>query len=217
MKQMIPARVFHLVEASNWSSVQRYGLLSACELLKLTGVPPAIRERISTAQRTRLTVLSDSVVIRDQRPMPPAALQKCLIGMTPAQWYALINQKVFFWCDPERLNRQHRACGERPQIALTLDTERLLSRHGDRVALTPFNTGNARRKPAIRGRATFVPYSAWLASGWRSEADGLGVSRRPFSHPPVELTVADAVPDAAEFIVAIEYLRPGDVFQYRNA
>jgi hypothetical protein len=149
--------------------------------------------------------------------MPPAALQKCLIGMTPAQWYALINQKVFFWCDPERLNRQHRACGERPQIALTLDTERLLSRHGDRVALTPFNTGNARRKPAIRGRATFVPYSAWLASGWRSEADGLGVSRRPFSHPPVELTVADAVPDAAEFIVAIEYLRPGDVFQYRNA
>jgi hypothetical protein len=136
---------------------------------------------------------SDSVVIRNQRPMPPAALQKCLIGMTPAQWYALINQKVFFWCDPERLNRQHRACGERPQIALTLDTERLLSRHGDHVALTPFNTGNARRKPAIRGRATFVPYSAWLASDWRSEADRLGISRRPSSHPPVELTVADAV------------------------
>ncbi|SRR5579884_231502 len=156
MKRMIPLRIFHLVEASNWSSVQRHGLLSACELLKLTGVPSAIRERISTTQRTRLMVLSDSVVIRDQRPIPPAALQKCLIGMTPAQWYALINQKVFFWCDPERFNRQYRACGERPQIALTLDTERLLSRHGGRVALTPFNTGNTRRKPAIRGRTTFV-------------------------------------------------------------
>ena len=71
--------------------------------------------------------------------------------MTPAEWYALLNQMLFFWCDRERLNRQLKACGGRPQVVLTLDTKRLLARHADRVALTPFNTGNARRKPAIRG------------------------------------------------------------------
>jgi hypothetical protein len=132
--------------------------------------------------------------------------------MTPPQWYALLNQMVFFWCDRERLNRQLRACGGRPQIVLTLDTKQLLARYAERVALTPFNTGNARRKPAIRGRATFVPYLTWLASGWRSEAEALGVRLRLCSHSPVELTVVGAVPDATEFTVGIEHVRSDNSF-----
>ena len=138
---MIPDRVYHLVEASNWPSVQSHGLLSACELFRLTDVPIEAQVRISTTQRLQLTALSDQVAIRDQLLMPSAALQKCLVGMTPAEWYALLNQMLFFWCDRERLNRQLKACGGRPQVVLTLDTKRLLARHADRVALTPFNTG----------------------------------------------------------------------------
>jgi hypothetical protein len=197
----------HLVEASNWPSVQSHGLLSACELFRLTEVPMAAELRISTTQRLQLTALSDQVTIRDQLPMAPAALQKCLVGMTPAEWYALLNQMVFFWCDRDRLNRQLRACGGRPQVVLTLDAEQLLARHADRISLTPFNTGHARRKPAIRGRATFVPYSIWLASAWRSEAEALGLRERPSSHPPVELTVAGSVRDAAEFTVGVQPVR----------
>lgn len=203
---MLPERVYHLVEAANWPSVQRHGLLSAYELLRLTGVPPADRERISTTQRLRLTALSDQVSIRDQLPMPAAALQRCLVGMTPAQWYALLNGMVFFWCDRDRSDRQLNACGKRPQIVLTLDTKQLLARHADRLALTPFNTGNARRKPAVRGHATFVPYATWLASAWRTEAAALGVRERSPHHPPVELTVAGAVRDVAEFTVDIEHV-----------
>ena len=208
-RMMIPDRVYHLVEASNWPSVQSHGLLSACELFRLTDVPIEAQVRISTTQRLQLTALSDQVAIRDQLPMPPAALRKCLVGMTPAEWYALLNRMLFFWCDRERLNRQLKACGGRPQVVLTLDTKRLLARHADRVALTPFNTGNARRKPAIRGRATFVPYPDWLASAWRSEAEGLGIRERPPSHSPVELTVKGSVRDAAEFTVGIEYVCSG--------
>lgn len=202
----IPNQVYHLVEAANWPSVQRHGLLSTRELLRLTGLSPAARKRISTAQRLRHTPLSDGMAIRDQVPMPADALRKCLIGMTPAEWYSLLNGMVFFWCDRDRLNRQLSACGERPQIVLTLDTKRLLARHAQRVAMTPFNTGNARRKPAIRGRATFVPYTIWLASAWRSEAEALGVRERPSSHAPVELTVAGALRDVAEFISNIEHV-----------
>ena len=91
---MIPDHVYHLVEASNWLSVERHGLLSTRELLRLTGVPPGAREHIATTQRLRFTPLSAQVGIRDQLPMPPAALQKCLVGMTPPQWYALLNQLV---------------------------------------------------------------------------------------------------------------------------
>ena len=208
-RMMIPDRVYHLVEASNWPSVQSHGLLSAYELFRLTDVPIEAQVRISTTQRLQLTALSDQVAIRDQLPMPPAALRKCLVGMTPAEWYALLNRMLFFWCDRERLNRQLKACGGRPQVVLTLDTKRLLARHADRVALTPFNTGNARRKPAIRGRATFVPYPVWFASAWRSEAEGLGIRERPPSHSPVELTVEGSVRDAAEFTVGIEHVRSG--------
>ena len=208
-RMMIPDRVYHLVEASNWHSVQSHGLLSAYELFRLTDVPIEAQVRISTTQRLQLTALSDQVAIRDQLPMPPAALRKCLVGMTPAEWYALLNRMLFFWCDRERLNRQLKACGGRPQVVLTLDTKRLLARHADRVALTPFNTGNARRKPAIRGRATFVPYPVWFASAWRSEAEGLGIRERPPSHSPVELTVKGSVRDAAEFTVGIEYVCSG--------
>src|SRR5207248_7993184 len=61
----------------------------------------------------------------------------------PAQWYALLNRLVFFWCDRDRLNRQLGACNGRAQIVLTVDTKQLLARHARHVALTPFNTGNA--------------------------------------------------------------------------
>ena len=203
----IPDQVYHLVEAANWPSVQRHGLLSTQELLRLTSPSPTVRKRISTAQRLRHTVLSNGVSIRDQVPMPPDALRKCLIGMTPAEWYSLLNGMVFFWCDRDRLNRQLGACGGRPQIVLTLDTKRLLVRHAQRAAITPFNTGNARRKPAIRGRATFVPYAIWVASAWRSEAEALGVRERPSNHAPVELTVAGAVRDVADFILNVEHLQ----------
>jgi hypothetical protein len=68
---MVPDHVYHLVEACNWPSVQRHGLLSTRELLRLTGVPPAAREDIATTQRLRLTVLSDQVGI--SRPVAYAA------------------------------------------------------------------------------------------------------------------------------------------------
>ena len=79
---MIPDQVYHLVEASNWASVQRHGLLSAYELMRLAGLPQAAQKRVSTTQRLQHTMLSDQLAIRDQAPMPPDALQKCLIGMT---------------------------------------------------------------------------------------------------------------------------------------
>ncbi|MBN9519538.1 hypothetical protein J0H58_13615 [bacterium] len=225
--------VYHLAEAANWPSIRARGLLPASVLFDLAGLVGAARDRVERAQRADHTELPNGLFVRDQKPMPPAALAGCLVGLTAADWYALVNARVFFWLDPDRLNRQRAACGPRPQVVLTLDTAALVDAYLDVTAVTPINTGNARRKPALRGAATFVPYPTWLDSGWATEAVALGTRERKRTHPPAELTIAAvalgtrerkrthppaeltiaaAVPDALRFVAAVTELPPGEAF-----
>jgi hypothetical protein len=211
-KNVLPAVAYHMAEAANWESIQRCGLLSTSKLLDAASVSQAERTRIESAWRPGHTRLPSGVEVRDQRPMPPAALERCLVGMKPAEWYRLINARVFFWFDFERLNRQRRACSHREQVVLVIDVEQLVARHASRIAVTPINSGNARRCPATRGRATFVPYRSFVESGWSSEAGALGTRPRSTSHRPVELTVLDGVPDVASLLVRTVRLRPSQPF-----
>lgn len=158
----LPRSIYHLADAVNWPSIQRYGLLSTSALLDLAGVQGSERERIERQQRFQQITLPNGVIILDQRPMPPSALERCLHDMAPHEWYALLNAKVFFWLDNERLSRMLKANRRSPQMLLTVDTGRLLTAYAEQVSLTPINTGNARRRPATRGRQTFVPYHTWL-------------------------------------------------------
>ncbi len=132
--------------------------------------------------------------------------------MKPADWYAMVNARVFFWLDPDRLNRQRAACGSRPQVVMAVDTAKLVAAYGRHVAVTPINSGNARRKPALRGAQTFVPFTRWVRSGWASESEALGTPLRKRSHRPVELTVVDAVPDVMRFVVDVIALPAGKPF-----
>jgi hypothetical protein len=209
----LPDRIYHLAEAVNWQSIQQNGLLCASKLLDLAGVTGAERDRLERQQRQQHTELPNGVQIRDQKPMPPKALKSCLIGLTPTDWYALINSRVFFWLDPDRLNRQRAACEPRSQVVLTIDAVKLINTYSEQIALTPINTGNARRKPARRGIETFVPYSIWIESRWVSETAALGPPARQRSHTSVELTIADAVPDVMQFIIDVDELAPGKSFK----
>lgn len=175
----------------------------------------AERERLECRHRPDRVALPNGVVIRDQRPMPPAALARCLRdGTTPAEWYALLNSKVFLWPDAGRLARQAATYdGLVPLVVLVVDAERLLARHAARTALTPINTGNARRRAAPRGRATFVPYATWLESGWAGEAAALDTRPRPPGHPAAELVVDDAVPDVMDLVAEVRPLAPGEAFR----
>jgi hypothetical protein len=204
--------IYHLADRVNWPSINRYGLLSTHALLDLVEVSWRARMHIERRHRADQVVLPNGIVIRDQKPMPPAALERCLRGLTPIEWYALLNKKVFFWFDVERLNRMRQACCQRPQVVMIIDTQRLLARHAERVALAPINTGNARRQPALRGPQTFVPYPLWIESGWTSETEALGTRRRPRSHRPVELTITHAAPDIMDFVVDVRQLGSGELF-----
>ena len=208
----LPPVAYHMAEVPNWASIQRCGLLSTSALLEAARMSGTEREQIESTWRRDHTRLPSGAEIRDQRPMPPSALERCLVGMTPAEWYRLVNARVFFWFDFERLNRQRAACAHRQQVVLVVDVERLIARHADQITLTPINSGNARRRPATRGRATFVPYQSFVESGWRSEAEELGTKPRPRSHQPVELTVLDRVPDVASMLVRVVRLRQSQPF-----
>jgi hypothetical protein len=206
----LPRQVYHLAEEANFPSIQRHGLLSASALLDLAGIHGEQRVRLERRQRPVHTKLANGTYLRDQNPMPAHALAGCLIGMEPENWYALINSKVFFWFDAQRMDRQRRACGRRPQMVMVVDTKRLLDCYAEVAALSPINSGHARRKPAVRGRNTFVPYPLWCQSGWDSETAGLGTRPRPRSHRPVELTIEGAVPDIMDFVIHVQQSAPNE-------
>ncbi len=138
--------------------------------------------------------------------MPPTALARCLVDMTPAEWYALINSKVFFWFDIERLNRQRRASG----IAGGIGDD-----HRRAAAGGPWWAGPSCRPstPEMPG-ASPRSYSPELRSlgrlartRWADEAAALEHPKpRTAGHRPVELTVTDAVPEVMDFMISSRHL-----------
>jgi hypothetical protein len=148
--------------------------------------------------------------------MPPAVLGKCLQdGLSPEDWYDLLNSMVFFWLDPGRLNRQRRACDDAPQRVLVIDAARMLEKHGSRAAVTPINTGNAMRAAAPRGLSTFVPWVRWISDGWEFEKVGRAVTR-PANHKPVELAIEDAVEDIMDYVIDMTSLGTGQTLGADN-
>lgn len=185
-RKFAPRHFYHLAEPANWSSIRRHGLLSTERLLDLSKVPENDREAILRQHRPESIVLANGVIIRDQKPMPPRLLARALPkDVPPSAWYRFLNRFVFLWSNPDRVERHLRACGARPQILLTFDASRLLEQFGDRIFLSPINSGNARRQPAPRSPDLFVSYREWIKSGWRA-IDGQSRHR---SGPPAEILV----------------------------
>jgi hypothetical protein len=188
-------RLYHLAEESNVPSILKHGLLSTERLLALVGTAEADRLAFLRRQRPRGIQLAEGVTIRDQGPMPPSALAPALDdGLLPGDWYALLNGFVFLWPDRDRMERQRRACGDRPQVVMTFDAAALFTAFGGEAFLSPFNSGNARRKPARRGRDTLVPYATWRDDGWPTRAR---------SHPPAEVLFRCDIPARAPYLLDI--------------
>ncbi len=207
----MPHVVYHLIEASNWPFIEKEGLLSASSLLRMSSLSSEEVEAIERNQRPQKVVLPDGRVLRDQRPLPEAALKRCLIECEPSAWYKLINSKVYFWVDLARLNRVRKAILTAPQVVLKVDAHALLAQYGSKAAVTPYNIGNAMRKASRRSCATLVPYSTWQVSGWQSESAAVGGKPRSRQHRPAELVVADAIPDIMKYVLEVRKLAPGEL------
>jgi hypothetical protein len=185
--------LFHMAESGSWESIRERGLLSTSALLDLFEVEGGERITIESTRRPEIVRLEHPehgvALVRDNKPMQEKALEKCLYGMTPREWYELLNRRVYFWVERKRLLKLlgARAYRDRPHLVLEVDTAKLLERHADRVTLSPINSGATfAMNPAFRGPDTF---------------------RRIVDHPErklfVELAVDYAVLDVADFVLSV--------------
>lgn len=191
---------FHMADADSFPSIRAHGLLSTAALLERFGGAASH----GGARRAESVVLAPGVVLRDQKPMDDAGLRRCLIdGLVPADWYSLINARVFFWLTRARLHTLHSAVPYRgwPHLVLELDTAALVARHRATIELSPINSGSTRPFPAPRGRATFLPIDAYPYADWRK--------RRGRRGAVVELTVPGAVPDIVPLLRRAVLMRDG--------
>lgn len=185
-------RLYHMAEDRTWESIARRGLLSASALLDLYGYTGTDRAKIESMRRPQSVTVTHPdygpAVIRDNKPMSDAALDRCLVGMTHQEWYELLNARCFFWCTAERLESMLNAITYRDQVhtVLTVDTRRLLERHAEEVEISAINTGSTLYVPPKRGRQTFVSLKDF-----------------PAARKPAELVIPHSVPDIAELVVDV--------------
>ena len=187
-----------MAERGAWPSIRAHGLRSTSALLDLFGVEGEERRAVEAVRRPEGVTLTaaglDPVVVRDQKPMTDEGLRRCLTdGLTPADWYRVLNAKVFFWLSRARVLRLLDAAPYRGREhdVLELDAAPLVRDHAERVRLCPINSGYTRRFPQPRGPATF-----------RRIAD-YPYADRPRRERVVELAIEGAVPDAARYVCRV--------------
>jgi hypothetical protein len=199
-------RLFHMAEAGSWASISRHGLLSTTALLDLFGVDGTQRHAIESRRRGETLTIRHSeygeAAIRDQKPLVESRLERCLVGMTPREWYELLNRHVFFWLTGDRLRRLVNARPYRhlEHDILTLETQRLVSRYGESILLAPYNTGTTAYEPPPRGANTFLPIADYPYESWRRR-------RNDRLDAVVELVVPYAVPDVRDCVLRVERQR----------
>jgi hypothetical protein len=202
-------RVFHMTEAGSWDQIRRVGLLSTNAIARRTrrGDKEVLAlVRSHRPEKTSIDVPGvGTVVLRDQRPMHPTRLQRALVdGTTPAEWYELINAKVFFWTQEKRLlgllnSRDNR---DFEHDVLTLDTAMLLEDYASKATLCRMNSGNTWPWPHARGRADFMSIG-----GYPAGARGVPVKE------VVELTIEGHVEHISRYVVEVRRMKEAAVIR----
>jgi hypothetical protein len=136
------------------------------------------------------------MVIRDQSPLRPEILARSLTGLTVPQWLAILNDRVFFWLDGQRLGTllNARRNRDRAHDVLTVDTASLVATYADRIRLSAINSG-----------ATLFPNATARGAGtFRTIGDYPWDPRRRARNAVAELAVIGGVPDVAKHVIRVE-------------
>lgn len=206
-------RLFHMATAGSWNSIREHGLLTTEQIIAGSALPAATRHALLTERRATSVEVQHPelgrVTIRDQAPLRMANLHDALTDMDATQWLQTLNNRVFFWLHPNRLNTllNARLYRTREQDVITINTASLLSRHQDRVRLSGINSGSTLWPGApSRGRDTFQPVEQYpFDDRRRGRTDVTAVA---------ELAVIDGVPDLAEHVISVDRWRGPDLLHH---
>lgn len=149
---------FHVSLCADPNHVLTHGLNSAAGLLRF--LPDASSaETLVTQRRSMLSVEAPwgRAHINDQKPLPRSGLLRCLVGLTPEQWYEELNRRIFFFVTRRAAERfaMVRATEMPARSIFVLDMHRMVETLGERLELSPINTGAAIRRASPRSRSTF--------------------------------------------------------------
>lgn len=191
--------LYHMAERGSWASIEQRGLLSTTALLDLYGVAGARRSALERARRPDTVELLapglPRAVLRDQKPMDDKGLTRALTGgLLPADWYSLLNSKVFFWLTRERLLRLLGAgpYRELEHDVLEVRSEPLVAQYRAKICFCPMNSGNTKPFPHPRGVDTFRRIENYPYAEWRA--------KRKAGERVVELAVDGGVPNIRDFV-----------------
>jgi hypothetical protein len=167
-------RLYHVTDPRNWDGIRKLALLPTSSLLSLFEIPAVRRVAIERQRRPDSVPLPSHPVhgeatINDNIPLIEKALIPYLDdGLEAADWYAILNRRVFFWVTKKDADRflQAKAHEGRERMVLVLRTLSVAKRYAEQMELSPINSGSARRRPARRGLSTFTPllrhdYPTW--------------------------------------------------------
>ncbi|QWC86662.1 hypothetical protein KLP28_08345 [Nocardioidaceae bacterium] len=200
-------RVWHVVPAEAWPSVEAHGLLSAAALLDLHVPDEAERARLRRTRRLTPHRLGTparpelgTAVLRDQLPLKWID-QRIAPGSSVPQFLEALNARVFLAATRRRLDRLLHARANRgvPHLVMTLDTATLVARHLDSLDLSRLNSGAVTQlNHPVRGHDL-----------WRSVADyPYEAYRRRYADPLAEVCVPYALPDALDLLLGLEQVTP---------
>lgn len=200
-------QIYHMAERDSWPSIREHGLMSSNEVVRRSGTTG--QAAINLRRKHRAAKLSvqvpsiGTVVLRDQIPMPPKRISDALPqGVSASDWYEVINQRVFFWAEEERLHRLLNARQYRhlEHDVLTVNTASLLGAHAERMRLCHMNSGNTFPVAFDRNADIFK----------RIEDYNVNTKGNPVKRV-VEVTILDGVPDIAQHVLQVRRMKGSDV------
>jgi hypothetical protein len=199
-----------MAHEDSWPAIRDHGLRSTSAILDLYGVEGEERKRLEGTRRPESVPLEKAglpgAVIRDQKPIKESALASCLRdGLTPSDWYRILNAHSFFWLHRDRVQGllSARAYRKLRQTVLTIDTASLVAAHKDRILLSPINSGATIYTPTPRGKDTFRKIDDFPFEERRK--------KRRLKDTVVELLVQHSVPDISEHVLAVHSVRGSEI------
>lgn len=196
-------RLYHMAEAESWENVRRRGLLSTRALLDLFAVDKPRRTQIETQYRSDDEVIchpehGQATIRRHSPRLKPGHLQNVLPdNVQPSEWYRLLNGKVFFWSNRDRLNNflKAEAHRDRHHDVLTVCTRSLVAQYDGQITLSHMNSGEVRRDTHKRDQNTF------------KTIDNYRCSKRKYRNTCecfAELTVEGRVLDIEQHVLSVD-------------
>lgn len=186
----------------SWDSIRKHGLLSTQSLLELFDVDEQHRTELLEKQRKDYVRINHPNLgiahIRDQKPLSEKKLTSCLHGCDARTWYRILNERVFFWLNRQRLEKMMSAreyVGKYHTI-LHVDAEPVARRYRAQIELAHMNTGNTLPVAHPRGPDTFRSLDEYPYDRRRKLPDYSAV---------VEITIRQGIPDIWKYVRRAEH------------